>query len=139
MGMTSLSKGLRRQVLREEPLCRRCKEQPSTEVDHRLPRSRGGTDDRWNLEGLCGPCHARKTEWEFGPRAAYAEADRRRKEAGVKPPHWLRFSGAGDDPCPFCGYPDDLCSCGYVMGDDGEIFPLNPMASFGGIVWQRQD
>ena len=50
---------LRAQVLREEPWCRRCGRE-STEVDHRIPRSQGGTDDRENLQGVCKPCHSRK-------------------------------------------------------------------------------
>jgi 5-methylcytosine-specific restriction enzyme A len=50
------------QVKLEEPFCRwpGC-DQPTEEVDHRLPKSQGGTDDRSNLQGLCRPHHSQKT------------------------------------------------------------------------------
>jgi 5-methylcytosine-specific restriction enzyme A len=44
---------------------------PGTEVDHIIPRSRGGTDDESNLQCLCASCHSRKTAAEdcgFGNR-----------------------------------------------------------------------
>lgn len=34
---------------------------PTDEVDHILPKSQGGTDDRMNLQGLCRHCHSAKT------------------------------------------------------------------------------
>lgn len=43
---------IRRTVLQEEPLCRMCP-RSSTTVDHIVPKARGGTDDRSNLQGLC--------------------------------------------------------------------------------------
>lgn len=59
---------LRDQVLREEPLCRLCQGRghvtPATEVDHIVPRSQGGASARGNLQGLCGPCHRKKTQGE---------------------------------------------------------------------------
>lgn len=58
---------LRKMVLAQQPICRvdGCWE-PSTEVDHILPRRRGGTDDLDNLQGLCKACHSRKTVKEDG-------------------------------------------------------------------------
>lgn len=47
-------------VLREEPLCQTCGD-PASEVDHIVSRERGGEDTRENLQGLCKPCHSRKT------------------------------------------------------------------------------
>jgi 5-methylcytosine-specific restriction enzyme A len=56
---------LRDQVLREEPLCRAClghgRTAAATDVDHVVPKARGGTDARSNLQGLCSPCHKAKT------------------------------------------------------------------------------
>lgn len=33
----------------------------ATDVDHIIPRRRGGTDDEGNLQALCHACHSRKT------------------------------------------------------------------------------
>lgn len=49
-----------RQILAEEPECRSCGE-PSTEADHIVPWSEGGSDRRENGQGLCTPCHLRKS------------------------------------------------------------------------------
>lgn len=43
------------QVLEEEPWCRWCGD-PSTTVDHIVPLVEGGTNERDNLCGACGPC-----------------------------------------------------------------------------------
>jgi 5-methylcytosine-specific restriction protein A len=36
----------------------------ATEVDHITNRAQGGTDEAHNLEGICVPCHKRKTARE---------------------------------------------------------------------------
>ena len=62
------------QVLKEHPLCadpfgihaERGEVVLATEVDHIIPLSRGGTNDRSNLQPLCKSCHARKTALEDG-------------------------------------------------------------------------
>lgn len=55
---------LRAVVLSEEPTCRSCtmrgRVTASEEVDHIIPLEDGGTDDRSNLQGLCGDCHKQK-------------------------------------------------------------------------------
>src|SRR3990167_607100 len=51
---------LRALVLAEEPTCRLCPA-ASTDVDHIMPKARGGTDNRINLRALCGDCHHRVT------------------------------------------------------------------------------
>jgi len=51
---------IRAQVLKEEPVCRMCGQEPSVTVDHIVPRARGGTDDRSNLQALCGDCRRAK-------------------------------------------------------------------------------
>lgn len=62
----------RAQVVAEEPLCRMCLargiESPTEEVDHIVPLSRGGTDKRSNKQGLCVPCHRKKTAAEDAAR-----------------------------------------------------------------------
>lgn len=57
-------------VLAEEPVCRACKRLPATDVDHIIPKRHGGTDDRANLQGLCGSCHHIKTQAEQGGQSA---------------------------------------------------------------------
>lgn len=61
---------LRKVVLSEEPLCRECSKigrvVASAEVDHIIPH-KGNMKlfrDRKNLQGLCKPCHSRKTATE---------------------------------------------------------------------------
>lgn len=59
---------LRMMVLRREPLCRICKMlgkyEFATEVDHIIPKARGGDDSFDNLQPLCKSCHSRKTARE---------------------------------------------------------------------------
>lgn len=38
----------------------------ATEVDHILPKARGGTDAWENLQSLCGSCHSHKTATQDG-------------------------------------------------------------------------
>lgn len=57
---------IRETVLIEEPICRICKRRPSTQVDHIIPVSQGGTDERDNLQGICEPCHDKKTREDLG-------------------------------------------------------------------------
>lgn len=65
----------RRQVLDEEPLCRLClakgKTAASSVVDHIIPLSEGGTDDRINKQGLCAPCHDAKSAAERAVERAF--------------------------------------------------------------------
>lgn len=68
----------RRQVLAEEPLCRKCLAVGLTVaseiVDHILPLAWGGTDSRSNKQGLCTPCHDEKS-------AAERAIDRRARDS----------------------------------------------------------
>ena len=57
---------LRHVVLVEEPACRICERKPSEEVDHIIPVSKGGTDRRDNLQGVCFECHEKKTRKDLG-------------------------------------------------------------------------
>lgn len=60
---------LRARILLRDPICANPYALPnhlvvSTEVDHKIPRSRGGDESDENLQGLCHPCHSRKTATE---------------------------------------------------------------------------
>ena len=57
---------LRRAVLARDPVCVACYQLPSRHVDHIVPRRAGGSDEPENLQGLCAPCHARKTATSDG-------------------------------------------------------------------------
>jgi len=63
---------LRKRRLRNEPLCRRCKEQgrvtAATVPDHIKPLALGGEDIDSNIRCLCGPCHEIVTAEQFGHR-----------------------------------------------------------------------
>ena len=95
-------RALRRQVLREEPVCRACGIRPSTIADHIVPLSLGGQTVRANLQGLCGECSGSKTGHEgAAARSTFASglvARPKRDGSPVKsrpsardllpPPHW---------------------------------------------------
>lgn len=52
-------------LARDLYLCQRClahdRPTPATDVDHKIPKAKGGTDDDSNLQALCGQCHRDKT------------------------------------------------------------------------------
>ena len=48
----------------------RCVWVPSRDqIDHRIPREQGGSNDEANLQPLCATCHQAKTTEEAGRRA----------------------------------------------------------------------
>ena len=53
---------------RDKHLCQPCQTKgrvtPAKEVDHIVPKSKGGTDDLDNLQSICVPCHRDKTDAE---------------------------------------------------------------------------
>lgn len=62
---------LRLFVLRRDMgLCQPClaidRTELATEVDHIIPKAKGGTDALENLQAICRPCHERKTAHENG-------------------------------------------------------------------------
>lgn len=56
---------VRAMYLRNHPVCVACEREgrttPATDVDHIVPRRRGGSDDESNLQALCHSCHSAKT------------------------------------------------------------------------------
>lgn len=57
---------LRLIILARDPICKICGRAASTDVDHIIPKSKGGLDAVDNLQGLCHSCHSRKTASEDG-------------------------------------------------------------------------
>ena len=60
---------LRLRILqRDLYMCQACKRAgritPARDVDHRINKAAGGTDDPDNLQSLCKPCHEAKTDLE---------------------------------------------------------------------------
>ena len=55
-------------LARDNYLCQPCAEDykvtPATEVDHIIPKAKGGTDDPDNLQSICNDCHRIKTEYD---------------------------------------------------------------------------
>ena len=58
---------VRAEHLRMEPMCRICKRQQATQVDHIRPIVKGGARlNHANLQSLCAACHSRKTTKKDG-------------------------------------------------------------------------
>ena len=55
---------LRRRVLRSSDVCSICGQSGADEVDHILPRHKGGSDEPENLRAVHRRCHARKSSAE---------------------------------------------------------------------------
>ena len=74
-------------VQRHQGCCAYCGIEAPLQADHRVPLSRGGTHDIWNILPACGPCNRRKaatSEVEFRERLANEREPRRKidDEAG---------------------------------------------------------
>lgn len=58
---------------RDKGLCQEClhhnRTELATQVDHKTPKAKGGTDELDNLQALCGSCHEAKTAADNGRRA----------------------------------------------------------------------
>ena len=61
---------------RDKYLCQPCVRDGYTttaqEVDHIIPKAKGGTDDEDNLQSICTPCHKHKT---YGKKNEGCNAD----------------------------------------------------------------
>ncbi|MCU7916559.1 MAG: HNH endonuclease [Candidatus Thiodiazotropha sp. (ex Gloverina cf. vestifex)] len=54
---------IRKRILKRDGyLCQVCRMRDATQVDHIVPKVKGGTDDPANLRAICKPCHATKTQ-----------------------------------------------------------------------------
>lgn len=55
-------------LARDDFMCRVCmargRPTPATQVDHIVPKARGGSDDMGNLQAICDDCHKAKTASE---------------------------------------------------------------------------
>ena len=64
---------------RLHPMCVECQKAGRTrlwtELDHRVPLHKGGSDDESNLQGLCTPCHPAKTRADLGHGGGGVEAN----------------------------------------------------------------
>jgi 5-methylcytosine-specific restriction enzyme A len=61
---------LRKFVLDPDPICTACGERLSSQVDHILPISEGGTEcNPAGRQGICTPCHQAKSAREAAQRA----------------------------------------------------------------------
>ena len=71
---------LRKRVLNEEPRCRECGETEDLEVDHIVPTSRGGGDERENLQVLCRKHNAEKGGMLSWEQEVWRAEERRKAE-----------------------------------------------------------
>ena len=53
----------RKEFIKTHPTCSKCS-RPTTDVDHRVPKAQGGSDDDSNLQPLCSFHHKQKTAHE---------------------------------------------------------------------------
>lgn len=61
MGKQGFSKGARARILAKfDHLCVYCFERRATQVDHLIPRAKGGTKDEANGVASCMPCGSKK-------------------------------------------------------------------------------
>lgn len=88
----------RRRVLRRDPTCQLrfdCCTKVSTEVDH---KNRGDDHRMENLQGVCGPCHKRKTAGEAAEARAQNPPPSRRRPTEEHPGFLHNHAGVGDAP-----------------------------------------
>ena len=60
-GYGTMHRQWRAAILARDVICRACGKSPSREADHVIPLSQGGGWSLANGQGLCKPCHSRKT------------------------------------------------------------------------------
>ncbi|MGZ8351370.1 MAG: HNH endonuclease [Allosphingosinicella sp.] len=82
------------------PICAICGAHGARHVDHIMPRKAGGRETSDNLQLLCGPCHARKTDIRDGGFGRARRPDRSCGPVGcdtdgmpLDPGHWWNKKG----------------------------------------------
>jgi 5-methylcytosine-specific restriction endonuclease McrA len=71
---------VRRRVLRGSSVCYLCNKPGADEVDHLIPRHKGGSDEESNLRPVHRFCHAKKSSAEGHARKRALRAARFRPE-----------------------------------------------------------
>jgi 5-methylcytosine-specific restriction protein A len=85
-GSTRRWREQRARILRRDPVCQLGLDvctQVSTNVDHIVPVSEGGTDHPANLRGVCANCHGVKTHEESA--RGRARSRQRKLDANTEP------------------------------------------------------
>lgn len=67
-GYNSAYRSARIETLKRDPICTMCGMAPSTQADHIVPLSRGGSNEAGNLRGVCARCN-HKAGASLGGRA----------------------------------------------------------------------
>lgn len=109
---------------RDNWTCRYCGAKASgdtpIEVDHKQPRSAGGTDDLWNLVAACFRCNRGKGELPLDPAA---------KETRKKSDEWFLVRAENEYGCELARRQD--------LGDSDEILPdsFDPLYERSNLRW----